>query len=195
MARRFSKAILIAVVMCMLSVMLIAIASGNASNDDSQINQLIQMSKAGKSTDKIIETARKNGFAIIDYRGDVVTLEGKEIWENFVSNCEAGIPGSVKIASMWYDWDDNVNVHVGIREYIFADGKYSIVVYTLPSGEAEESDQYSRLVSYYNESVGYRYYFLTDSDIDVDSFESDKDFERAVYRDELSILLSFFYAD
>ena len=47
MSRRFSKAILIAVVMCMLSVMLIAIASGNASNDGSKINQLIQMSSNG----------------------------------------------------------------------------------------------------------------------------------------------------
>ena len=193
MSKRFSKAILIAAVVCALSVMLVFVATGNARNDDSKINQLIQMSKAGKSTDKIIETARKSGFAILTMTGEAVTLENKSIWENFVANCEDGISGSVKIAVLWNDWNDATNFHVTIREYIFEDGKYSKVSYELPSGKVSKSDQYSKLVSYYDESVGWRYYFITDSDFDVNS--TSEEFLRAVNRNELDILLSLFYAD
>lgn len=191
MSGRFSKAILIAAVVCMLSVMLIAITSGNASNDGSKINQLIQMSKAGKSTDKIIETARKNGF-LIKHINDC-DLEGKEIWESFVSNCEAGIPGSVKILAVWREWYDESIIGLGIVEYVYADGKYTQVSYELPSGKISESDQCSRLVSYYSEEHDCMYYFITNSDIDVDSFESDKEFVSAVNKGELPLTLSLFY--
>lgn len=191
MSRRFSKAILIAVVMCMLSVMVVVLASGNASNDDSQINQLIQMSKAGKSTDKIIETAQKNGF-LINYMKDY-DLEGKEIWESFVSNCEAGIPGSVKILAVRREWYDESIIGLAIIEYVYADGKYTKVSYELPSGKSSESDQCSRLVSYYSEEHDCMHYFITNSDIDVDSFESEKEFERAVYDDELPLFWSLSY--
>ena len=192
MSKRFSKAILIAAVVCALSVMLVFVATGNARNDDSKINQLIQMSKAGKSTDKIIETARKSGFAI-RYLSDEVTLEGKEIWENFVANCEDGISGSVKLLSVWSELDKPEKINLSVIEYVYEDGKYTRVSYELPSGKVSKSDQYSKLVSYYDESAGWMCYFITDSDFDVNS--TSEEFLRAVNRNELDLLLSLFYAD
>ena len=122
-----------------------------------------------------------------------VTLEGKEIWESFVANCNDGISGSVKLLSVWSEWNKPEKINLAVIEFVYEDGKYTKVSYELPSGKVSKSDQYSKLVSYYDESVGWRYYFITDSDFDVNS--TSEEFLRAVYHNELDILLSLFYAD
>lgn len=190
MSRRFLKAILIATVVCMLSVMLIVIASGNAKNDDSKINQLIQMSKAGKSVDEIIETARENGFVIHTSIDEVPVLSNSEIWDNFIADCNAGISGSVKIARLWgYTYEER---NVAIDNVVFENGKYSYTHYELVTGrtgKAYEYGPYSQLVGVKDEERNVMTYILTDRD-DIDTHE---DFMHIMNSDDFATVQLFMF--